>query len=81
MNIGTGKGISIKDLAALIKNCVEFSGEIVFRSDMPDGALVKIMNAIIAKDYLGWEPKIPLSHGIEEVCKWYEIEMSKNANF
>jgi GDP-L-fucose synthase len=44
INIGTGKDISIKDLAHLIKDIVEFKGELIFNASKPDGVMVKLTN-------------------------------------
>jgi GDP-L-fucose synthase len=66
LNIGTGDEISIKDLALLIKNIVDYKGEIVFDSSKPDGTPRKLMDS--AKLYsLGWKPSVSLEEGIKEV--------------
>jgi GDP-L-fucose synthase len=70
VNIGTGKDISIKDLAYLIKDVVEFNGDIVFNSDMPDGTPRKLLDVSKLKE-IGWEYKISLREGIEKTYKNY----------
>ena len=42
INIGTGKDISIKELAYLIKKIVGYQGELAFNTDKPDGTMVKL---------------------------------------
>lgn len=68
LNIGSGKEISIKDLALLIKNIVGYTGELVFDSSKPDGTPRKLMDVSRLKD-LGWTYKIELETGIKQVYK------------
>jgi GDP-L-fucose synthase len=65
VNIGTGKDITIKDLAFLIKDIVSYDGDIIFNSDMPDGTLRKVLDVSKLKN-LGWEYKTKLKEGIEK---------------
>jgi GDP-L-fucose synthase len=65
-NVGTGEDISIKDLALLIKEVVDFDGELYFDSSKPDGTPRKLMD--VSKLHgLGWKHKIELKEGIERV--------------
>lgn len=68
VNIGSGKEITIKDLAILVKNIVGYSGEIYFNTEKPDGTPRKLMDVSKLKN-LGWEYKISLKEGIENVYK------------
>ncbi|GAA4109712.1 GDP-L-fucose synthase [Aquimarina addita] len=70
INIGTGKDISIKDLAMLIKNVVGFKGELVFNTDRPDGTIKKLTD-VSKLNALGWKHKIELEDGIKKVYEWY----------
>jgi GDP-L-fucose synthase len=65
VNIGTGKDITIKDLAFLIKDIVSYDGDIIFNSDMPDGTLRKVLDVSKLKNF-GWEYKTKLKEGIEK---------------
>jgi GDP-L-fucose synthase len=66
VNIGTGKEISIKDLAFLIKGIVGFEGNIVFDSSKPDGTPRKLTDTIKLNG-LGWKHSIELATGITNV--------------
>jgi GDP-L-fucose synthase len=66
VNIGSGKEISIADLAQLVKKIVGYNGEIIFDTTKPDGTPRKLMDVSKLKN-LGWECKIPLKEGIQEV--------------
>lgn len=70
INIGTGKEISIKDLAFLIKEKIGFSGELVFNTSKPDGTLRKLTNPSKIHS-LGWHHKIEIGEGIEKLYHWY----------
>jgi GDP-L-fucose synthase len=71
LNIGTGKDITIKDLAELIKKIVGYEGEIIWDTTKPDGAPRKLFD-VSKLDTLGWKYKTPLDKGIELTYKWYK---------
>lgn len=63
LNIGSGKDISIKDLAITIKNILNFDGSIKFDTSKPDGTPRKLMD-VSKINALGWNSKIDLAQGI-----------------
>ncbi len=65
LNVGTGKDISILDLARKISNLVDFDGEIKWDKNKPDGTPKKQLNIDKIKS-LGWEAKISLEEGIRK---------------
>ncbi len=68
INIGTGKDLTIKDLAILIKKITEYIGELVFDSSKLDGTPRKLMD-VSKLHSLGWKDKVSLEEGIKEVLK------------
>ena len=64
VNIGTGKDLTIKDLALLIKRIVGFDGELTFDSSKPDGTPRKLMD-VSKLHSLGWKHEIELEEGIK----------------
>ncbi len=67
INIGTGKDISIKELAELIKTeIVNYDGEIVWDSSKPDGTLRKLLDVGKLERY-GWKYKTELKDGLSKV--------------
>lgn len=70
INVGTGKDITIADLARLIKEIVDYSGEIVFDTSKPDGTPRKLLDTMKLTQ-LGWQPKIDLRGGIASTYKWF----------
>ena len=70
LNIGTGKDISIKDLAYLVKGTIGFKGEIKFDPTKPDGTPKKLTDPS-KLHALGWKHKIELDEGIKMVYGHY----------
>lgn len=66
LNIGTGKDISIKDLAYLIKEITGFKGELFFNKSKADGTPKKLTDPSKLKS-LGWKPKVELEEGIRRM--------------
>lgn len=64
LNIGTGKDISIQDLAELIKKIIGYQGDIVFDKSKPDGTPKKLLD-ISKIEKLGWKAKISLEEGLK----------------
>jgi GDP-L-fucose synthase len=65
INIGTGKDISIRDIAIILKEITGFKGEIVFDTSKPDGTLRKVFDTTKATK-LGWSYSLPLNEGIQK---------------
>lgn len=63
INIGTGRELSIRDLAELIKKTVDYKGDIVFDPGMPDGTPRKLLDSSRIEK-LGWKAKIGLEEGL-----------------
>ena len=70
LNIGTGKDISIKELASLIKSHIGFNGSLSFDTSKPDGTPRKLTDVSKIND-LGWKHRIDLSQGINKINNWY----------
>lgn len=70
INIGTGIGISIKQLAEKISEITGFSGEIVWDKSKPDGMPVKVLDVGRIKS-LGWSPTFSFEDGLVKTVNWY----------
>jgi len=70
LNIATGKGYSITELAEIIAKIVDYQGEIVYDAAKPEGALRKTGDITKMKAVLGWEPPTPLGAGIRRTLDW-----------
>ena len=70
INIGTGKDISILELANIMKKVVGFKGHIKFDPSKPNGTLRKLIDISKIKG-MGWTSQVDLIDGLEITYKWY----------
>ncbi|MEA5126979.1 MAG: GDP-L-fucose synthase [Proteiniphilum sp.] len=77
INIGTGREISIKDLALLTADIVGYTGRIKFNPLMPDGTMRKLTDVSKLKS-LGWQYKVELDEGIRRMYQWYISDQEEN---
>ena len=77
LNVGTGKDISIKELAKLIANKIGFNGEIFWDKTKPDGTPKKQLS-VERINSLGWKAKVSLEEGLDRTIKNF-IEIYKKA--
>lgn len=71
VNLGSGKEISIKDLAELIQELVGFSGEIIWDTSYPNGQPRRNVDSSRAKAEFGFEAQTTFREGVQEVIDWY----------
>jgi len=71
INAGTGKDITIGELAQLVKEVIGYKGEIVFNTDKPDGPPRKLLD-VNRLEKMGWSPKIKLKEGLEQTYEWFQ---------
>ena len=74
INVGTGKELTIKELAYLVVKTVGFSGEIVFDTSKPDGTLRKLIS-VEKLHSLGWQHKVEIEEGVARLFAWYKETM------
>jgi GDP-L-fucose synthase len=70
LNVGTGYDISILELANVIKEIVNYKGNIIFDKTKPDGMSQKLMDISKMKK-IGWEHKVNIKDGIKKTYEWY----------
>ncbi len=70
INIGTGKDISVKELAGIIQQITAYSGKISWNSEKPDGTHQKLLD-VSKLHQLGWKAEINFKQGISKVYKDY----------
>ena len=71
INVGTGKELTIKELAELVKKTVHFEGEIVWDADKPNGTPRKLID-VEKLHRLGWTHKVEIDQGVEKLYEWYQ---------
>lgn len=72
VNLGTGREISIAELAALIARHSGFKGEIRWNQNRPDGQPRRRIDTSRAKDLLGWSATTTLDDGIAKTIAWWK---------
>jgi GDP-L-fucose synthase len=78
INVGAGEDITIRDLAAVIRRVVGYSGEVVFDPSKPDGTPRKLLDSSRIQA-LGWRPRISLEEGIRTTYEWYITQRNQAA--
>lgn len=71
-NVGCGKEISIKDLSQMVSEIINYKGETIWDSSMPDGTPRKLLDSKRIESF-GFKSKINLEQGIKEVYKNYML--------
>ncbi|MDD7304743.1 MAG: GDP-L-fucose synthase [Bacteroidaceae bacterium] len=71
INVGTGKELTIKELAALVVKAVGFQGEIVWDATKPDGTPRKLIS-VDKLHSLGWTHQVEIGEGVEKLYHWYK---------
>lgn len=77
INLGSGKGFSIKELVKVVINNLDKKPEVVWDTTKPTGDKIRLMDITRAKELIGWEPQISIEQGVKEVMDWYR----ENKNF
>lgn len=71
INLGSGKGITIKEIAEIIARNMPHSTEIVWDTQKPKGDAKRLLDMTRANNY-GFMPQITIEEGIKETISWYE---------
>ena len=71
VNIGTGKEVTIRQLAETVQRTVGYQGKIIWNTDMPDGTPRKLTD--VSKLHgLGWNHKVDLEEGVQLAYDWFK---------
>jgi GDP-L-fucose synthase len=70
INIGSGKELTIRQLAELVQQVTGFGGELLFDASKPDGTMRKLLD-VSKLEKLGWKCKIELEEGVRKVFEGY----------
>jgi dTDP-glucose 4,6-dehydratase len=70
MNLGNPREVTIAELARLIAQIAGSESEVVFEPRPEDDPEVRCPDISLAREKLGWEPKIPLEQGLERTIAW-----------
>lgn len=72
LNVGAGEEISIKNLAILIAELLNYKGDLIFNDEMPDGNPRKLLDTTKLNE-LGWKNSTNLLTGLEKTIDWFKI--------
>ncbi len=71
VNLGSGREISIRDLAGMIARLAGFSGRIVWDASKPNGQPRRCLDTSRAEQYFGWRAVTALEDGLRRTIDWY----------
>lgn len=71
INVGTGKELTIRELAELVVKTVGFEGELIFDASKPDGTMRKLID-VSKLHSLGWTHKVEIEDGVQKLFEWYK---------
>jgi len=74
INIGTGKEVTIREMAETMKDIVGFGGKITFDDTKPEGSLRKLIDLSLLSS-IGWQYKTDLKLGLEKTYEWYQVNI------
>jgi GDP-L-fucose synthase len=79
VNLGSGMEISIKELAEMIARLIEFTGDIVWDTSKPNGQPRRALDVSRAKEYFGFEAKMPFEEGLSRTIAWFRENQDRIA--
>lgn len=77
INVGTGKELTIKEVAEKIMKEIDFKGELRWDSTKPDGTPRKLID-VTKLHNLGWHHKVEIDEGIHRLYEWYKLGICIN---
>lgn len=78
VNVGTGRDISISELAQMLKQVTGFRGRLTYDRSKPDGTPRKLLD-VTRLDRLGWQAKIKLRAGLADTYRWFVGRSGRNS--
>lgn len=76
-NVGTGRGVSIAELARMIAEAVGWDGSFVFDASRPDGAMQKLIDGTRFQGVTNWKPRVELLDGVRATVAWYAEQFER----
>ena len=71
INVGTGKDVTIREMAETMKEVVGYTGRLTFDTTKPDGAPRKLIDVSRLTD-MGWNYTVDLKEGLNKTYMWYK---------
>jgi nucleoside-diphosphate-sugar epimerase len=76
INVGTGKDVTIREMAETMKEVVGYAGKLTFDTTKPDGAPRKLID-VTRLEKMGWKYSVDLKEGLTTTYEWYLTRGSK----
>lgn len=76
INCGAGYDVSIKEIATMIANIMDYRGSLYFDTTKPDGTPRKLMDSSRLRS-MGWQPAIDLESGLKNTILWFEKNITQ----
>ena len=76
INVGTGKEMTIKEIANLVIRTVGFEGELAWDKSKPNGTPRKLID-VSKLHSLGWHHKVEIEEGVEKLYRWYQNSLKE----
>lgn len=71
VNLGTMERIRVIDAVKMVTELTGYEPEIVLQPDMPTGPMNRVADNSLAKQLLGWEPRVDFAEGLRRTHEWY----------
>jgi len=79
INVGTGRDVTIREMAETMKRVVGFKGELKFDSSKPDGSKKKLID-VSRLTAMGWTYSVELEEGLKKTYDWYKTINTQESN-
>ena len=76
INVGTGSGVTIREIAEMMKKIVGFEGRLTFDDSKPDGSIHKLVDSSLLSD-MGWNSSVSIKDGLTLTYEWYLTQGNK----
>jgi nucleoside-diphosphate-sugar epimerase len=78
VNLGTGKGRTVREVAGVIADAAGFGGAIRFNPGRFTGVTSRTLDCSLAREALGWSASVTLEEGIRETVQWYRRKLGSD---
>ncbi|CAN6193887.1 unnamed protein product [Urochloa humidicola] len=70
VNVGSGREVTVRELAEMVREVVGYEGRVVWDTSRPDGVMRRLLDSSKMRE-MGWEPKVELRDGIKKLYEGY----------
>lgn len=80
VNLGSGREVTMKDLAVMIRDLTGSKAEIEWDSSMPNGQPRRCLDTSRAREAFGWQAETELEDGLKQTIAWWQSEVARAAS-